>query len=126
MIKSADCPNIFPTSLSVDIFNGLQKRVAFNIETSLDVQESMIFGNAVLNESRGGVNYEANFFDVSYRRYVLETTDSGISIRLSPLFLAVTTTSSRTIFSRSAKAGVEGVKVERKPKRMRAIMCLLA
>ena len=65
-------------NISYDHFNALQNRIIVNIETPIDVQESFVFGNAILNESRSGLFYDANLLSASYRRYVAEVTDQGI------------------------------------------------
>ena len=65
---------VVANELSIDSFNGLQNRMIINLETQIDVQESVNLGVISLNESRKGINYNTVLFDASYRRYALEST----------------------------------------------------
>ena len=64
--------------LYLDQFHGFQNLFVLHLESPLDVQESLVLGVNVLNISSRDVNFKMSLWEGSYRRYINETTLSGI------------------------------------------------
>ena len=62
----------------IDQFHGLQNRLVVKVEHAIDIQESLLFGVTLLDGSTKGIGFHMSLWESSYRRYVSETTSTGI------------------------------------------------
>ena len=69
---------VHAVDLFIDQFHGLQKRIVFRVEHAIDIQESILLGGNLLDGSTQGIGFNMSLWETSYRRYVNETTSTGI------------------------------------------------
>ena len=64
----------FAVDVYVDLFHGLQNQLIFSVEAPVDIQESMLAGINVINDSKEGVRVNMQLWELSYRRYINNTS----------------------------------------------------